>query len=374
MVASTPAAVAAAPEDHAVRFGGWRSVPERLKTIAQWKRQGRSVMTACKKAPAAVVDWDGIQAKVYSEDQTRLYNPRPATVAFREDCRAFTAFLNPRRDRHAFKPRKDFQHPDWPQTTDYLTDDLLERAFRHREGLAILPAAAGDARWFAIDLDLHEPASDPGRFLAQVAAVHDKLVEEGDDFFMACRERDISGLHFWVFGDEGLPLGVVLGEANRVKAELIARHPDLFDASLEIYPNPVRPFRLPIFPGRCPVLDVPLEGVPSRQQLSRLVRWIENPGKPMPKEDLLAWVRARLPKRPSVREGGCQLLIADTEVPPAAAGLPASAACQREGGCQLLIADTAACPAPWYEFLARELRRLGRREGRHGPPKRRRVA
>lgn len=127
-----------------VRFGGWRSVPERLKTIAQWKRQGRSVMAAARKTPAAVVGWDGSQAKVYSEDQTRPYNPRPATVAFREDCQAFTAFLNPRQDRHAFKPRKDFQHPDWPQTTDCLTDDLLERAFSHREGLAVLPSPGTD--------------------------------------------------------------------------------------------------------------------------------------------------------------------------------------------------------------------------------------
>jgi hypothetical protein len=62
---------------------------------------------------------------------------------------------------------------------------------------------------------------------------------------------------------------------------------------------------------------------------------------------LLAWVRARLPR-------------------------PATS---REGGCQLLIADMAAQPHPWHDFLVRELRRLRRRQGwRHGPSEPRRVA
>ncbi len=53
----------------------------------------------------------------------------------------------------------------------------------------------------------------------------------------------------------------------------------------------------------------------------------------------------------------------------------AGSAPYREGGCQLLIADTTACPAPWHDVLRRELRRLRRRAaGRHGPLPRRRVA
>ncbi len=358
MVASIPASDDAASEDHTVRFVGWRSVPERLKTIAQWKRQGRSVMAAARKTPAAVVDWDGIQAKVYSEDQTRPYTPRPSTVAFRDDCQAFTAFINPRRDRYAFKPRRDWENRDWPQTTQYFTDETLERAYSHREGMAILPASEGDARWFAIDLDLHEPASNPGRFLAQVATVHDTMVEEGDDFFMACREKDISGLHFWGFGPEGLSLADILRYANAIKASLIARHPNLFDDSLEIYPNPVRPFSLPIFPGRCPILDVPLEGVSPREQLSRLVQWIANPGKPMPKADLLTWLGARLPRRAAGCVGGMPTTIADTAAPlPAVVPVlpqPAGSPPATEGGMPTTIADTAASlpPISEEEFLA----------------------
>lgn len=304
-----PEAGQAAREGTITRYAGWLAVPHGLRTVAQWRREGRTVRAACKQTPAGVVDWDGLAVKVYGEDQTTPYNPRPATLAFREDCRAFTAFLNPRRDKYAFKPRREWEHKDWPQTQAHLSDDTLEKAFSHREGLAILPASAGDSRWFALDTDFHDPTGDPGRFLAQVAAVHDILTEEGDDFFMACREKDISGLHFWGFGPEGLSLADILRYANGLKSRLIACRPNLFDASLEVYPDPGRPFRLPIFPGRCPILDVPLEGLPPREQLARLVRWIDRPGRPMSRDHLLDWVRARLPRPPAIREGGANYLL-----------------------------------------------------------------
>lgn len=68
----------------------------------------------------------------------------------------------------------------------------------------------------------------------------------------------------------------------------------------------------------------------------------------MPKDDLLAWARARLPKPPAIREGGCQLLIADTAallaIVPALPTLPGQPH-DREGGCQLHIADTEVPPA-----------------------------
>jgi hypothetical protein len=267
-----------------------------LQTITQWGRQGRKVRQKARKDHAALVPWNGQMVRVFSEDQTHGYTPRPETVAFNADADYLFDFVRPRCDpRHwGVKARKQWEDKAWPQPPFPLDDETWRRACRHKEGLAVRPSADAELRWYSFDLDYHDRAN-PDRFLARIAAVYDLVAEQGDDMFFACRERNVSGLHCYGFGLDGLPLSRIREYADGLKEELIRRHPDLFDSSLEIFPDPSHNFRLPLFPGRCPIIDRPLEGLPAREQLHELVEWLRNPGRPMAKEDLLAWVRERLP-------------------------------------------------------------------------------
>src|SRR4051794_19849592 len=105
----------------------WRQVPHSLKTRGQWEKQGRKVLP--HQVPAATVLEH--QVPLFSEGQTRPYCPKPATITFREHCEKLLRFINPRRDRYAFKPDRDWDYDAWPQTTSYLSDAIWRDACDH---------------------------------------------------------------------------------------------------------------------------------------------------------------------------------------------------------------------------------------------------
>ncbi len=273
-------------------YYNWGSVPPGLKAAGRWERSGRKVVSP-RPQPAAYMQ----NVALYLESQTRPYKPKPSTLAFWETADFLLKFLCPRRDYYGFKSGGDPDAKGWPRTYRHLSVQTFRDALSGKEVLALFHAG-GLAYWFALDVDFHPGDLDRGRFFRRLAAVHDELTVQEEDWFAAgVNPEAVSGCHFYVFSQESLPLHDVLAYAEVMKRRLIESHPDLFDEALEIYPTVGgNPLRMPVCKGRCVVLDRPLEGVPLREQAAALADWIRSPSNPMPKDEFVGWFEARTPE------------------------------------------------------------------------------
>jgi hypothetical protein len=255
----------------------YKSIPAGLATNETWMLRGRK---AVPKTPPAgyfhpedfVPERFGYEEGIplYGFDQTRSYNPKPATIAAQQYYDFFVASQN--RNRHSRwddgkrKNRSDVK-PTWLTYDKYLSRAKIRDHLRGKD----IFGCWGNlwTNWFAIDIDYH------GGDLALFLVLLDILKELGD-FFPGVRwayvlnRNGISGLH--MIGLLPTPrlleqirldvqkVLVYLEDENsnalvQFKPEGI-QHGDFHPlAGLELYPATNHNFRLPYAADRITITD-----------------------------------------------------------------------------------------------------------------------
>ncbi len=212
---------------------------------------------------------------LYGYDQTRAYQPRPATVAAQQFYDFFVASQNRHqygRWDHGWRKQGPNVKPGWRNQANYLRRAKIREHLRGRG----IYGCWGDlwTNWFALDVDYH--GGDPALFLEVL-----RILEDLEAFLpqvrwvYALNRNGITGLHLIGLLPEPRLLEdirqdvqktLVFLEDEQINRLQQYRPPKLKDqdfhplANLELYPATNHNFRLPYAADRITITDDCLNG------------------------------------------------------------------------------------------------------------------
>jgi hypothetical protein len=319
---------------HVTIFTSYHAITPGLCTNETWMLQRRKAIPGVQ--PAAYFRPEDFVPEpfgcphgipLYRLDQTRPYDPTPATVASQHYYDFFVASQN--RHRHSrWDDGKRKYGPDvkptWRTYDKYLSRAKVRDHLRGKDiygGWADL-----GTNWFALDVDYH--GGDFGLFLDTL-----DILQELRGFFPEVRwvyilnRSGISGLH--VLGLLPAPrlLEEVRGEVQKMLTDLEEKHierlrtykPEGLDAdnyhplvSLELYPATNHNFRLPYAPDRITVTDQWLNRpgeVDLKPNLVKFMAYVRDASRQaLPLAEVIEYVRANIrwkpPKQPKPSRSG----------------------------------------------------------------------
>ena len=254
---------------------------------------------------------------LYRFDQTRNYNPKPATIAAQQYYDFFVASQN--RNRHSRwdkGKRKNLPDvkPTWLTYNKYLSRAKIRDHLRGRD----IYGCWGNlwTNWFAIDIDYH--GGDLALFLAILS-----ILAEVADFFPGVRwvyvlnRNGVSGLHIVgllpaprLLEDVRLDVQKVLAylEDENFNALMQFKPEGVRDAdfhpldSLELYPAMNHNFRLPYAADRITVTDQWLNRPGEVSLKTNLVKFMDyvkdKDRQAVPLEEVIDYIRANVQWKP----------------------------------------------------------------------------
>lgn len=300
-------------------FQAWKNVPADYNTASKWQwKYDRTVNKG--ERPTAIVYYDvqrkarrlseqddgslvedvwetyteQVSAKLYHRDQTRELNRTPYTRSVRQFAELFLDDSS-----------TDFYiwcSSDWTSCLGKLPVERLKSHLAQGEDYGV--RGGKWTRFVAIDHDLHN--GDLSIFRTQTQILLDRFYCR-DNWHLELKDQQAGGVHYIRTFAKRRDIEAARCELRRQLVELDDQHPDLAAraraagmhsfATMEIYPDQSKGFRLPFANGRSLYLDRPLPLINRRERLvadvESYMAWLAAP-RFSSVSDVLTYIEQRL--------------------------------------------------------------------------------